>query len=100
VYFSDHGRQGFKIYAGGSFGQYTSTVTLKAIPAGTDLGTTTAAVPTTTFSLGADWMFDLAIPRFDYSLVTGKRDDVSNSNYYAVHDYTGSTIGIGFFSYF
>jgi len=101
-YLSEHKRKGWKPYFGVGFGSYNVSSTIKTTSGGTTTeGSSSATVPLTIFSLGADYVFSFGGVRIDYALTTGKREDTDgHSTYNADYNYTGTSLGIAVFSFF
>lgn len=103
AYFEDHLRPGIKPFLGVGYGNYTATSTIKVIPTSGSVteDETTATIPFTSLSAGADYTFGFGGVRLELGQSTGKRSDLeSSSTYYATYDYTASIVGISVYSFF
>lgn len=108
AYFKDHSSGGFKPYIGVGYGQYQVKSKISETPAGsstTEEGkqTTKATIPVTAINFGFDYFTDFGGIRMEGGVITGSRNDLSNSEsdaYKAKYQASGVIASIGVYSFF
>lgn len=103
AYVKDNISTGLKPFLGVSYGNYsvTSTITVIPLTGSTSEEQTTATIPFTMLSAGADYTFGFGGVRLEAGQVTGKRNDLESSSvYYAAYNYNGSVVGISVYAFF
>ncbi len=99
----DNIRPGLKPFLGVAYGNYSVNSTITIIPtAGTESEEdTSATIPFTMLSLGADYTFGFGGIRLEAGQTTGRRNDLDSSDTYRVtYNYDGSVVGISVYSFF
>ena len=103
AFVEDNLRPGLKPFLGVSYGNYSVTSTITIVPATgtTSEETTTATIPYTMLSGGADYTFGFGGVRLEIGQATGQRNDLEGSDtYYASYNYDGSIVAISVFVFF
>lgn len=103
AYISDNLNPGFKPFMGVSYANYTVKSAISILPASGSIteDETSASIPVTVLSFGADYTFGFGGIRLEIGQATGKRNDLeSSTDYYASYIYDGSIIGISVYSFF
>ena len=108
AYFKDHSANGLKPYIGVGYGQYQvdSKISVTASGSATteeDKQTVKATIPVTAINVGFDYFTDFGGIRAEGGVITGSRNDLSNSDsdgYKAKYQASGFVASIGVYSFF
>ena len=103
AFVKDNIRPGLKPFLGVAYGNYSVNSTITIIPsAGAETEEeTSATIPFTMLSFGADYTFGFGGIRLEVGQTTGKRNDLDGSDTYRVtYNYDGSIVGISVYSFF
>ena len=103
AFVKDNIRPGLKPFLGVAYGNYSVNTTITIIPtAGSETEEeTSATIPYTMLSVGADYTFGFGGIRLEAGQTTGKRNDLEGSDTYRVtYNYDGSVVGISVYSFF